>query len=213
MARWVGGVPLQFHLSPRPSVRNNALGVTPCIVASWLLCRPLKQQVKIEYSCLGLCYKIAQERVLERFHVPQRHCVRERAGYIVSMCAFARQGATAAIFAQGELRLITFVARTDFVHSPRAVRTGAVDKLLVIAASARCSRPSRRLFSSRFVRKLVVVLAWGAVALQSLCLHACVSMSVVRSGDTCRTVTNTLKTYRAFKWNINGTNLFALRLK
>lgn len=123
-ARSIDGIPLQFHLSPRPSVRNNAFGVTPCIVASWLLCRLLKQQVKIEYSCLGLCYKIAKGRVLERFHVPKRHRVCGRAGYIVSMCAFGRLRAAATIFVRAELRLITFVARMDFVQSPRVCANG-----------------------------------------------------------------------------------------
>lgn len=63
------GILLWLHLSPSSSVwGNNAFGVTLCIVASWLCVAPLKQHVKIEYSCLGLCHRIARERVPQLSH-------------------------------------------------------------------------------------------------------------------------------------------------
>lgn len=54
--------------------------------------------------------------------------------------------AAATISERAELRLLTFVARTDFPQAPRVVRMSAGDKLLVIADFACRERPIFGLF-------------------------------------------------------------------
>lgn len=156
-----GGVPLRVHLAP--VLGNNALGATP---RRWLCVAPRKQQVTTEYSCLrGLLQSSTGTR---RATAPRRYTVSRRAGYNVSVRRSAESQKL------GQRRLVTFVSRTDFLPPS-------------------CAKPFRNAplaFRCLIWRKTSVEQLRGAVALLSLCLHACVSVPVVRPGETCGTVTN-----------------------
>lgn len=133
-------------LPSRPSVRNNAFGVTLCIVASWLLCRPSEAAGK---NRIQLFEALSQNRTGTCSRIVPRSTVIRCPNALVTLypCVRSVSGEpTATMFVQPELRLRTFVARTDFPQAPRVVRTSAGDKLLVIAAAACCRRRQIRAF-------------------------------------------------------------------
>ncbi len=140
----------------RPSVGNNAFGVTLCIVASWLLCRPAeaaagKNRIQLfgalSQNSAGTCSRIVPRSTITL-------CLRTRWLHCIHVCVRSAESRCYGLRASRELRLLTFVARTDFLQSPRVVRTSAGDKLLVIAATACCGRPRYSYFGGSFVRKL-----------------------------------------------------------
>lgn len=111
------------------SVGNNAFGVMPCIVASWLLCRPAEAAGKNRIQLFGgLCHRIAQERVLQMFRG-------DTLVSIVSVCSVGEpllRSPCRQSCASAELLWPIQI----FHQSPRVVRVSAGEKLLVIAATA-----------------------------------------------------------------------------
>lgn len=179
-----------------PSVGNNALGVTRSIVASWLCVAACKNRIQLFEGFV----RESRRNVSWDFYgtVPPHTPVRDPLyPGLWAHAAVSRRASSA-------LRLTTFVARTDFFQSPQLVHRQRGGKLY--------QTPQCLSHSWSWIQLLywaVLSGSWGGVSfagcsLQSLCLHASVSMPVVRWGD------NMLHIYQHFnklQWNQNKTDI------